>query len=43
LRAKPDRGQRLLGWTGDCDSPTKECRLYLDEEKIVQVAFSVSL
>jgi len=40
LRAKPDKGQRFLGWEGDCDSPEQHCRLYMDSEKIVQINFS---
>jgi len=43
LYAKPDKGQRLLAWSGDCYSPEKSCRLYLDSEKIVQAAFTVNL
>lgn len=43
LRAKPYKGERFLGWEGDCDSPTKSCRLYMDGVKIVQANFSVSL
>lgn len=43
LRARPDKGQRLLSWAGHCFSPTKSCRLYMDGEKIVEVAFSADL
>lgn len=41
LHARPARGEQLLAWGGDCDSPTRSCRLYLDGEKVVQAGFSV--
>ena len=43
LHARPDKGERLLTWGGDCHSPTRSCKLYMDGEKIVQVGFSVGL
>ena len=43
LRAKPDKGQELLTWSGDCGSPTHKCRLYMDGDKMVQAAFSADL
>jgi hypothetical protein len=41
LHAKPDAGEKLLTWGGDCNSPTRSCKLYVDGEKIVQAGFSV--
>jgi hypothetical protein len=43
LHAKPEKGEKLLTWGGDCRSPTRSCRLYMDGEKIVQASFSVGL
>jgi len=43
LHAKPDKGQHRMAWAGDCDSPTNNCRLYMDSDKIVQVSFSIDL
>ena len=40
LHAQPARGETLLAWGGDCDSPTHSCRLYLDGQKVVQAGFS---